>query len=316
MYHYVRDVSFTRFPQIKALPVELFREQLQYIIKYYTVIKMEDLLAAVTAHEELPENALLLTFDDGFRDHFDFVFPILDEFHVQGSFFPPAKPILESEVLDVHKIQFILASTGNKEQLVNDIFQQIDELRDKYILEENEHYLKTINAISRFDDKATFFIKTILQKGIPEPARNIITDELFDKYVSQDEASFSHELYMNMKDLRIMKDRGMYIGGHGFRHVWLDSLQKEAQEIEISLSLEFLKKIGCDVSNWAMSYPYGGYNNALIEILKMSGCKLAMSDLRTGIANLRQDNIFALPRLDTNDLPMDKNAPPNKWTLK
>ena len=53
-----------------------------------------------------------------------------------------------------------------------------------------------------------------------------------------------------------------------------------------------------------MNYPYGAYNDSLINILKKKGCKFAVcTEVRT--ANLKSDNRYALPRLDTNDLPKD-----------
>ena len=50
---------------------------------------MQELIAAVKNGKQLSHNSLLLTFDDGYKDHFEFVLPILEEFGIQGSFFPP-----------------------------------------------------------------------------------------------------------------------------------------------------------------------------------------------------------------------------------
>jgi hypothetical protein len=61
----------------------------------------------------LPERALLLTFDDGYADHYQTVFPLLDRLGLQGSFFPPARAILERRVLDVNKIHFLLAGVAD-----------------------------------------------------------------------------------------------------------------------------------------------------------------------------------------------------------
>ena len=76
MYHYVRDLKNSRYPNIKGLDVKLFREQLKYIQNHYKVIRMEDLISAFENNTKLPKNSILLTFDDGYKDHFDFVFPI------------------------------------------------------------------------------------------------------------------------------------------------------------------------------------------------------------------------------------------------
>ena len=54
---------------------------------------MEDVIAAVESAEPLPLDAALLTFDDGYAEHFDTVFPILHDRGLQGSFFPPVAPV-------------------------------------------------------------------------------------------------------------------------------------------------------------------------------------------------------------------------------
>ncbi|AZR74366.1 polysaccharide deacetylase [Anoxybacter fermentans] len=315
MYHYVRDLKHSQYPEIKGLSVDLFKEQLQYFLRYYKIIKMEELIEAVKLNKELPDNSLLLTFDDGYKDHFEFVFPILDELGIQGSFFPPAKAIQEHHVLDVNKIHFILASVKEKKQIIFDIYSMLDKFRKEYSLENNEYYFRKLAKENRFDTKEVIFIKRILQRELPEKLRNIIINSLFNKYVSKDEGSFSRELYMNIDQLKCMKRKGMYIGSHGYDHYWLNTLSKEKQKREIELSLDFLKKLGCDINDWVMCYPYGAYNESLLFLLKENGCKLALTT-QVGIADLNKDHPLILPRLDTNDLPKDRFAKPNIWTLK
>jgi len=90
--------------------------------------------------KELNDNSLLLTFDDGYKDHFEYVFPILDELGIQGSFFPPAKAIMEHKMLDVNKIYFVLASVKEKQQIILDIFSELSNFRKEYPLKSNEYY--------------------------------------------------------------------------------------------------------------------------------------------------------------------------------
>ena len=315
MYHYVRDLKTSRYPEIKGLSVDFFKEQLQYILKYYTVIRMQDLFEAIKGNKKLPKNSLLLTFDDAYIDHFETVFPILDEFGIQGSFFPPGKAIHEHGVLDVNKIHFILASVENKKLLIEDIYSIMDTYRNEYNLESNESHYDKLATKDRFDTEEVVFIKKLLQKNLPEKLRNIIVNDLFFKYVSKDEGAFSIELYMNVDQLKCMIRHGMYVGSHGWDHYWLNTLSEDQQEKEIKLSLNFLQTIGCDTSEWVMCYPYGAYNDSLIALLKTHGCKLALTT-EVEIADLTTDNPFTFPRLDTNDLPKDKNVEPNEWTSK
>ena len=109
MYHYVRDLKNTRYPAIKGLNLQLFREQLKYLKRHYNFVTANQLVDAFQNGTELPKKSIVLTFDDAYSDHFINVFPLLDEYKIQGFFFTPVKAITKHEVLIVNKIHFVLA---------------------------------------------------------------------------------------------------------------------------------------------------------------------------------------------------------------
>lgn len=304
MYHYVRELEKSRYPQIKGLSRDEFKGQLKYIMKNYNVISAVDLMNAIEANceHELPKNPLLLTFDDAYIDHYLVVFPILDRLNLTGCFFPPAKPILENRVLDVNKIHFILACASQKNELVNLIFDYSDKFREIYQLKNNQEYWEKCGVKSRFDPPEVMFVKNMLQRELPEELRSVITDELFKRYVSDDEISFSKELYMDLEQISCLQRNGMYIGSHGFDHYWLNSISEDKQIHEIDESIKFLKKVGSETERWIMCYPYGAYNDSLLALLKSRNC-VAGFTTQVGIANLIKNNPLLLPRMDTNDLP-------------
>ena len=301
MYHYVRELKDSRYPEIKGISTDLFRKQLEYIMEQHYVIKMEDLITCIKSSSQLPENALLLTFDDAYIDHFKCVFPILTELGIQGSFVPPSKAINKGIVLDVNKVHFILAAVANKGKLIDEIYSMLDAFRSEYSLKDNQHYFQKLATTGRFDPKEVVFIKRLLQSELPEKLRQETLTQLFNKYVTKDEKAFSKELYMNIGQLTHMREKGMYIGSHASSHSWLDTLDEEAQEKEIDLSLELLKEIGSNTNEWVISYPYGAYNDSLLTTLKRKGCLIGLTT-KFGIADLDTDNPLTLPRLDTNDL--------------
>jgi peptidoglycan/xylan/chitin deacetylase (PgdA/CDA1 family) len=315
MYHYVRELEHSRYPEIKGLATDLFKEQITYIRKHYQVISAFDLMDAVQFGAELPPNALLLTFDDAYIDHFTQVFPVLDVHKLPGCFFPPAKCILEHQVLDVNKIHFILASEPDKNLLVERIFKYLEENRAVYDLGTKEFYWDKVARPSRWDPAEIVFVKRMLQRELPEELRALLTDELFREFVSSDERAFSQELYMSLEQIACLQRNGMYVGSHGFDHYWLDFLPPDQQRVEIDLSLQFLKSVGSSTARWVMCYPNGGYNPSLVEILAQSGCVLGLTT-EVGIADLAVNDPLILPRLNTNDLPKDAHAAPNEWTQK
>jgi len=315
MYHFIRDLKHSRYPEIKGLDLALFKHQLQYISKYYKVVQMEDVIEALKSYKRLPKNSLLLTFDDGLKEHFEVVFPILDRLGFQGSFFPPGKAIYEHKVLDVHKISFVLASVKDKNQLIDDIHSLMDKYRTEYKLKPNEHYYEKVASRRGFDHEQVVLIKSLLQKNLPKKLRETIINNLFSKYVGIDEAVFSRELYMDVEQLKCLIRQGMYLGNHGWNHYRLNGVPAAQQAEEIDLSLNFLEILGCNNAQWVMSYPYGEYDSSLTNLLKRRGCALALTT-QVGIANLATCAPYGFPRLDTNDLPKNKDAAPNEWTLK
>jgi peptidoglycan/xylan/chitin deacetylase (PgdA/CDA1 family) len=314
MYHYVRELKNSKYPEIKGLDIFLFVEQIKYIKKHYYPVSMEEVIESIENDSELPPKAILLTFDDAYLDHYINVFPILDRFKVQGSFYPPAKAIFKNIVLDVNKIHFILASVHDKTIIIKDIEDLINRYKEDYKLSSIQCYYKKLAKANRMDTKDVIFIKRFLQVALEEKLRLKMVDELFVKYVGMSESAFSRELYMNQEQLGHMRRSGMHIGSHGYNHYWWNRLEKHELEQELELSLEFLGKIGVEKDNWTACYPYGGYDDQSIKMLREKGCRLAVTtDVDIATANIK--NRFLMARLDTNDIPKDRNSRTNKWYL-
>lgn len=302
MYHYVRDLSNSRYPQIKGLDVSLFKKQIEFFRNNFNMVTVEDVIGAYDNGISLPEKAMLLTFDDGYIDHFNTVFPILNENGIQGSFFIPGKTFTENVLLDVNKIHFILA-TADINELYNDLLERIDYLIQNHEFNDmsKEEMIEKYAVANRFDPKEVIFVKRVLQMVLPEDIRNRISSELFEKYVGIEESRFSRELYMNIDQIKCMKRNGMHIGLHGYDHYWLGKLDKEKMEADIEKSMEVLSDV-IDKNCFIMNYPYGNYSDDVLDCLSRKGCKLGMTtDVR--IADINKDDRLLLPRLDCNDFP-------------
>lgn len=303
MYHYVRDLNRSRFSAIKGLSIERFCRQLDFIETRYTPISVKRLLGALASGgEELPPNPILLTFDDGYSDHFSNVFPLLDARGIQGCFFPPAQAILEHTVLDVNKLHFVLSAAPDAGTLLEQVFSSLEEFRLEHALKTREAYLLAVTAKHRYDTREVTVLKRLLQRELPEPVRAELVRRLFAKHVTTDEVAFASELYMSVDQIACLRRHGMHIGSHGYAHVWLDHVSPEAQAIEIDRSLDFLQKLGIGREEWTMCYPYGGFNDSLLQILRDRQCRLGFT-VEARVADLAVDDRLTLPRVDTNDLP-------------
>lgn len=301
MYHYIRDLNNSKYPKIKGLDYELFKQQIEFFSKNFNVVTMEQVIAAINESYDLPKNALLLTFDDGYIDHFTFAFPVLNEYKMQGSFFIPGKTFVERALLDVNKIHFILASS-NINKILEDVYKQMDYYRGtEFDYESNEELFEKYALESRFDTKEVIFVKRILQTVLPEKLRNIITSYIFEQNVGMKEDVFARELYMSKEQIKCMKNNGMYIGLHGYDHYWLANLHKSQMEEDITKALDYMSDF-IDADSWVMNYPYGSYNDEVVKYISDRGCKLGIST-EVRIADISEDTIYAIPRLDTNDFP-------------
>ena len=301
MYHYVRDIKESRYPEIRGLEVGQFEEQIQYIKDNFNVICMEDMVEAIQNKSELPDKSILLTFDDGYIDHYNYAFPILMKYNLKGAFFVPAKVLVERCLLDVNKIHYLL-SCGKIPDIVKDIKDILDKLYHSGVIEVTADDLYTQYAVAnRYDDKDTIFAKRILQNGVKEDLRNSISSQLFEKYVDVSENILSRELYMDYAQLAVMKRNGMHIGIHGYDHYWLGKSDFKLVERDITKAKKELQQF-LDEEKWVMNYPYGSYNEEVINIVKSKG-GLAGLSTEVRVADLDSDNIYALPRFDTNDFP-------------
>lgn len=300
MYHYVREISNSNYPKIKGLEISGFRRQLDYLTANFNIIRADDVINFIKNGINIPEKSCLLTFDDGYKDHFRFVLPELLKRNLQGSFFVPVKPVVEREILDVNKIHYILASTNNFADLVNDV----NTLCMEHGISSSELiYFKSQYAIpSRYDIADVMYVKRVLQYALPEEIRNSISSKLFRKCVNRTELDFADELYLSFEETKKLIDSGMYVGGHGYRHLWLDKETNASQSSEIDSSLKFLDDVGASTSNWIMCYPYGSYNETTLKILTDRNCAVGLTT-KVGIAEVRRHLSLELSRFDTNDYP-------------
>lgn len=300
MYHYVRNLKFSRYPNIKGLDYDLFKEQIEWMVKNYNFIKIEDIIGAYESGDNLPENAMLLTFDDGYIDNFTYCFPVLDKYKIQGVFYIPGKTFTERKLLDVNKIHFLLASTQENE-LMKDLIQYIDKYRSEFNLEDNTSLFKKYAKPSRWDKAEVIFIKRMLQTALPEELRSIISTKLFEKYIGVEEERFAEELYMNKDQISCLRRNGMHIGLHGYDHYWLGRLNYLKMKEDVNKALSVMEQF-IDKDSWTLNYPYGSYNEDVINYIKSRGCKLSMT-IDVGVADTSIHNQFLLPRLNTNDFP-------------
>jgi len=299
MYHYVRPLQLTRFPEIRGLDVAEFENQLDQLMKHHTIISLDDLLDDSCAYSHIPPRAVLLTFDDGFSDHYEYVLPRLIERGITGSFFPPCTAVAQRQLLDVHRVHFLLASTFSLEFLAQEMEREIRRLAPHVDI---GPLRKRWYVRGGLDPAPVLYVKRLLQVGLPRDLRHAVTDALFRRLVTTDEAAFAEELYLDIDQLQMIRALGMHVGGHGDTHQWMGTLSEDEIHSETGAMKGFLHSIGVDAkSAWSIAYPYGDFTERVQAILRAHGCRIGPTT-RSGVASLAFDDVMALPRIDTVSL--------------
>ena len=84
IYYKINDVSGNTL----STSPELFARHMRFLRDHYTVISPEELTGVITNVALLPRNAVLVTFDDGYRDVYEHAYPILKDMGLQALLFP------------------------------------------------------------------------------------------------------------------------------------------------------------------------------------------------------------------------------------
>jgi peptidoglycan/xylan/chitin deacetylase (PgdA/CDA1 family) len=313
MYHYVRVVPRAAASRFFALDPAAFRSQLSYLRRHYTPVRLADAVDAANRQRALPRNPLVLTFDDGYREHYEAVFPLLREQRLPAAFFPVRSALVDRRVLDVNKVQFILGAVPDPAAVVATIDDAIRAAGggDRALADYRTQWW----TASRVDEPQVAYIKRMLQYALPEAIRRSLVDGLFRRHVSADEADFAEALYLTADEARTMREAGMEFGGHGDKHIPLTALARADQETEIDGALRTLDQIGVPRSGFFYSYVKGAHDAVSLELLRVRGCAAAVTT-REDLARLGTDDLLALPRIDTNRFPVTENAPHSDWTAR
>ncbi len=304
MYHYVRDLKNSRYPEIRGLSTENFVKQINFLSEYFTILSPQEVTEAFYSDKRLPENACLLTFDDGYADHYDTVFPILMNRGYTAFFSMPGRVLKEKRLLDVNKIHYILAAADSQTLWMAFKMELTKQLKANQ-LPEFEVFWNKCNLVSRFDSPETIFIKRMLQVELPVTVRNEMVEYLYNKFVNIPESIMVNELYMSLEQMKCMKRAGMVFGIHGYEHAWLNRMTPLQAEKDIELALDTMDGI-VDRNEWIMCYPYGSHSIEVEKIVQNKGAVLGLSTRARG-CDVKTDGVFSLPRLDTNDFPPISN---------
>jgi peptidoglycan/xylan/chitin deacetylase (PgdA/CDA1 family) len=295
-YHYVRDVERTPFPGIKALSVAGFAAQLDWLQARFDVIDGAAFERAVLAGSPLQGPTALLTFDDGFVDHYEHVFPLLQARGLGGIFFlSGATQGDRPRLLNVHRTHFLLSQIGAA-RFTQEATAALEAAGVRIAPAGSRE------GIYRYDEAPDVRVKRILNYEAPYPVADRVLSTLFERHVG-DSVDFARALYLSAAQVREMAGGGMTFGFHTETHPVLSRLTQDGQRAELGNGVRLIQDL-TGQEHVSFCYPYGfthTYNADTLQVLAECGYSMAFNTVRRA-AVIGAEPLYELPRFDTRDV--------------
>lgn len=301
MYHYVRDLPHTDFPRIKGMLTQDFRDQLLALQQCYEMATLESAVAFLQGTYTPARDLCLLTFDDGLRDHYAEVTPLLVQHGIQGIFFVITACLRDHRVLAVHMNHFLMAALDFA-RYQNLFLQNIQDVTHKSY-PSIESYAAVAQQTYRWDTLDVACFKYFVNFVIDQKSRDQVVKALFEEHIAA-EGAFASALYLNWEEARQMQAVGMVIGGHSHHHKPLATLAAEESWRDLHTCTSLLTAHLQPQPLWPFSYPYGkkdSFNDTTVQQLKQLGFQCAFST--EVAANVPGQDIFLIHRIDCKDAP-------------
>lgn len=298
MYHYVRDLPRTAYPNIRGMLVDDFRAQVDWLRGTFEMATLECALAYLHGEYVPDKDLCLLTFDDGLKEHYSEVLPILAERQVQGLFGIITGCLEDQLVAPVHMNHFLTAALG------------FEEYRPAF-LAETERIAPGLLARTRVDaavaersypldtrEMASF--KMLINFHLKADVRDATIRNLFARHFGA-ERDFACELYMSWEEVRQLQENGMLIAGHTHSHRPLSTLDDAELVKDVRACRSLLDRNLHPQALWPFSYPYGKRNSYSGQVIKeLHAAKYHCAFGTEAGCNVPGTPVFELFRVDCN----------------
>jgi peptidoglycan/xylan/chitin deacetylase (PgdA/CDA1 family) len=259
-YHTVSDNELIHVKHLyPVISSKAFEQDLDYLLRHYKPASYELLL-----HEKKPKgNHFILTFDDGLRQFYDLVAPILLRKGI------PAVCFVNTAFIDNKRLFYRMKVSILIEHLLN---------HPNNKLHPEVHNILTAKGLSY---KHPFDLKKIT-----DPHQSVLDEIATLADISFDDYLKDHRPYLTTSQLRELKDQGFAIGAHSVSHPYFPLLTEEEQIRETLESVRFVKT-ELSMNDGLFSFPYTDIeiSESFFEAIR-SEVKLTF-----GTANLKCDCI-------------------------
>jgi peptidoglycan/xylan/chitin deacetylase (PgdA/CDA1 family) len=268
-----------------------FAGQLDYLRRRYRILSLERAAAMIERGEPLPDNAVALTFDDGFRDNYESAFPLLRERGLPATIFVATEPLMKKKSLWPYRLI--------------SWFEDCRASRLEFSPGELPGMGRTVFDLTtrRGRGRAGRAVEAALWlAGLPERER--LLGQVAEKLgVAPESDPFDDLPMLAWEQVREMADAGIEIGSHTTTHPALSGLSREEAMRELAESKKLLEaKLGRTVNSFA--YPFGGPQHFTDESRRLVG-EAGYAAACTTIRGINRENAdpLALLRVGVQDDP-------------
>lgn len=287
-YH---TVSNEHLPHIQHLynynSIDKFEKAIDYFLLYYSPVTLQYLIKMVKENIKPEKPLFFLSFDDGLREFYDIIAPILLKKGVPATCFLNSSFIGNQKLFYRYKASVLIDKLHNSKS--NLLWQQYHKWQNKNEL--NQGYYR----------KVILTINYNRQSLLDELA--IMLDVNFDEYLVREKP------YMHEDQIRELIKKGFTFGAHSLDHPDYRSLSLNIQLQQTTESInEIKKKFSLDYA--AFSFPFTDFNvtRSFFYQLKDRG----NIDLSFGSAGLKKDSI----NWNIQRIPMEESSLSARKRLK
>ncbi|MEO8592819.1 MAG: polysaccharide deacetylase family protein [Candidatus Solibacter sp.] len=278
-----------------------FREQVEVLSECYEMASLEACLAYLKGEYAPKRELCLLTFDDGLREHFAEVTPVLQERGIQGIFHVITGCSGEGAVAPVHMNHFLMASMEFQDYRSQFLSRMADYDPAIAQVPSNPDLVKKTYP---WDPPDVGAFKYLFNFDFNADARDAIVRQMFREVIGP-EREFSKELYFNWEEARQMQRVGMVIGGHTHEHRPLAALSGAELQRDLRTCDSLLRSNLLPQAVWPFCYPYGksdSFPPASIEMLKKLGFQCGFTTESGGMKP--GADVFTIRRFDCKKAPV------------
>ena len=304
MYHRVAELESD--PWSMTIKPKHFAEQMQIIQKYGNPMPLKQLINKMNLNEPL-QRAVVVTFDDGYKDNLYTAKPILEKYNIPATVFVATGGLDQQREFWWDELDRLLLQTDRlPDSLQLKIRGKSYEWKfdkttypSRYVLKLSGHWSIGRKLETLFKRRNSLYSKVYkLLQFLSENEREEVLKEL-RIWANIEPLNQSVQLPLSKGDLLALEESGLVeIGAHTESHPHLSNIPLTMQRDEIQNSKAYLENILGHIVN-SFAYPHGSYNNDTISIVKEAGFNCACSSILGRVK--RNNNLYLLPRFVVKD---------------